>query len=281
MVMETKFHKIFKKRKNVIIGVIHLPPLLGYKNFPGLKVALKNALSDLRAFEQGGVDGVIFENNYDIPHKAVVEAPVIGAMALLGKEIRGATKLPLGVNVLWNDYYASLSLAKLLNLQFIRIPVFVDRVKTEYGIIQGKPHEVRKLQSLVKADSVALFTDVHVKHAAVLSQQSIISSARLAIKNNADAIIVTGKWTGKAPNLKELKTLRKSIGDFPILIGSGTDEGNIKSLFRYANGAIVSTSLKKGRKKLKETNVKSYKQRIDLKKARSLIKQLKEFGLRN
>jgi len=274
--MQTKFHKIFKKRKNVIIGAIHLPPLLGYKNFPGVKVALKNALSDLRAFEQGGVDGVIFENNYDIPHKPVVDKSVIGVMALLGKKIRSATKLPLGVNVLWNDYYASLSLAKLLNLQFIRIPVFVDRVKTECGIIHGKPHEVLKLQSLLKADDVALFTDIHIKHATILSQYSIISSARLAIKNNADAIIVTGKWTGKAPDLNELKTLRKSIGDFPILVGSGTDKENVKSLFEYTDGAIVSTSLKSGRVRSKEINVKSYKQRIDVKKVKNLIKQLKE-----
>ena len=55
--------KIFKKRKNIIIGAIHFPPLLGYKDFPGLDVALKNAFADLRALETGGADGVIFENN--------------------------------------------------------------------------------------------------------------------------------------------------------------------------------------------------------------------------
>jgi len=52
--------KVFRKNKNIIIGAIHLPPLLSYKDFPGLNIALKNALADLKAFESGGVDGVIF-----------------------------------------------------------------------------------------------------------------------------------------------------------------------------------------------------------------------------
>ncbi len=53
--MEYNFLKIFKKKK-VIIGVIHFPPLVGYSEFPGFEVALNNALSDLKAFENGGVN---------------------------------------------------------------------------------------------------------------------------------------------------------------------------------------------------------------------------------
>lgn len=70
--MNRKFNKIFKKKKKVIIGAVHFPPLLGYPGFPGFDVALKNAIFDLKAFEKGGVDGIIFENNYDIPHKTLL-----------------------------------------------------------------------------------------------------------------------------------------------------------------------------------------------------------------
>ncbi|MCG2809135.1 MAG: phosphorybosylanthranilate isomerase, partial [Candidatus Portnoybacteria bacterium] len=130
-----KLKKIFKKDKNIIIGAIHFPPLLGYVDFPGLKIALNNALKDLTAFEKGGVDGIIFENNYDIPHKIFADSSVVASMTYLGEQIKKAIKLPLGISVLWNDYYTALSIAKILNLQFIRIPVFVDNVKTDYGII--------------------------------------------------------------------------------------------------------------------------------------------------
>jgi len=269
-----KVQKIFKKKKNIIIGTIHFPPLLGYPDFPGFDIALKNALADLSAFEKGGADAVIFENNYDLPHKAFVDPSTIASMAFLGEKIKKATKLPVGISVLWNDYYTALSLAKILDLRFIRVPVFVDRVKTNYGIINSEARKVLGYRKSIKAESVALFTDVHVKHAKLLSKDDIVTSAKKAIKNSSDALIITGKWTGQSPDLEELKGLRTSIGSFPILIGSGIDQDNVFSLFKYANGAIVSTSLKKGSEKKKEVNIKAYSQRIDKEKVKKLIRSI-------
>jgi len=273
--MNNKFNKIFRKKKNIIIGAIHLPPLLGYKNFPGFDAALQNALSDLRSFESGGVDGIIFENNYDIPHKISVDAPIISSMTFLGEKLRRITRLPLGVSVLWNDYRAALSIAKTLNLQFIRIPVFVDKAETNYGVVKGEPKKVLDFRKSIGAENIALFTDIHVKHAKLLSKYSLITSAKLAIKNKSDAIIVTGEWTGNAPAIEELKSLRKNFGVFPILIGSGLDENNAKPLLRFVNGAIVSTSLKRGLKKSGEVNVKPYARRISKNKVRDLISSLR------
>jgi len=269
--MNNIINKIFKKKNNIIIGALHFPPLLGYPDFPGFGICIKNAIEDLRAFENGGVDGVIFENNYDIPHKYFVEKTTTDSMLMLGKEIKKRTKLPLGVNVLWNDYYASLKIAKKLDLQFVRIPVFVDRVKTDCGIISGQYKKVIDIRKSIHAQNLALLTDIHVKHSVLLSQKDIVVSARRAIKNLSDAIIITGKWTGEKPDIKELKTIRKHIPDFPIFIGSGTDKDNIAELSRYANGFIVSTSLKKGKKKKKEINVKTYAQRIDVNKVKKLV----------
>lgn len=276
--MKDFLYKIFKKRKNIIIGVIHFPPLLGYRNFPGFKIAANNALKDLEAFEGGGVDGVIIENNYDIPHKIKVEPQIITAMTFLGQEIKKATKLPIGVSVLWNDYKAAFSIAKSIGGKFIRIPVFVDKVETQYGVVEGNPVEVLKSRNNLKLKNIAIFTDVHVKHAKLLNEKTIEQSAREAIKNKSDTLIVTGKWTGQAPELEKIIAVRRVTKDFPILVGSGVDSRNIKRLFKYADGAIVSTSLKKGGVKGGETNIKSWKQRIDIKKVKkltSIIKKLK------
>lgn len=265
-----KLREIFKKEKNILIGAIHFPPLLGYPNFPGFDVALKNALKDLEAFENGGVDGIIFENNYDIPHKEFVDSSVIASMAYLGGKIKASTKLPVGISVLWNDYKTALSIAKILKLQFIRIPVFVDEVKTDYGIIRGEAKKIIEFRKSIGAENVALFTDIHVKHAKLLSRFDIATSAKLAIKNGSDAIIITGKWTGQSPDSKELKKVRKAIGNFPILAGSGVNKDNVLDIFQYVDGAIVSTSLKKGNA-TRETNVKSYEQRIDKDKTKNLV----------
>jgi len=270
-----KLKKFFNKEKHIIIGVIHFPPLLGYPKFPGFKVALKNAFKDLRALEEGGVDGIFIENNYDIPHKPLVDAEIIASMAYLGKEIRDKTKLPVGISVLWNDYRAALAIAKILDLQFIRIPVFVDKVKTSCGIITGEAKEVLEYRKKIKAENILLFTDIHVKHSELLSKNTLEQSARLAVENNADTLIVTGSWTGDAPSESDMARVREAINDFPLLVGSGADKNNIHNIFQYANGVIVNTSLKRGSIKKGEVNVKGYEQRIDVKKVREFIDQIK------
>ena len=269
--MASKFFKIFKNKK-IIIGVIHFSPLFGYSNSPGFKTALNNALKDLKAFENGGVDAIIIENNYDIPHKIIVRPGTINIITRLGIEIKKATKLPIGVSVLWNDFKAAFLIAKKIGAKFIRIPVFIDKVKTNYGIITGNPEKVLNYRKRIKAGNVAIFTDIQVKHSIILNKKTIKESALEAVREGSDALIITGKWTGQAPNFKKLITVRNTIPNFPILIGSGVNKKNINGLLKYANGIIVSTSLKKGVVKKGEINLKSWKQRVDVKKVKELIK---------
>lgn len=272
--MRNAIAKIFGKEKGIIIGAVHFPPLPEHAEFPGFAIAEKNALADTRAFEEGGVDGIIFENNYDIPHNEFVTSETAEAMMRIGKEIRSATTLSIGVSVLWNDYKTALLVAKEIGALFIRVPVFIDIVETDYGIIKGNSEAVVAYRNELKVNHIALFTDIHVKHSKLLSPFSIEESARLAIQNGSDGLIVTGAWTGKAPDLQKLERVRNTVGDFPILCGSGVDEKNIRSLFQIANGAIVSTSLKVGNSESNEVNIKPYQSRIDIKKVKELTEYI-------
>ncbi|MEK7174329.1 MAG: BtpA/SgcQ family protein [Patescibacteria group bacterium] len=94
--MKHKISALFGKSKGIIMGAVHFPPLLGYPNFPGFPIALRNALADVKTMTDGGVDGVIFENNYDLPHRIFVEPPVIAAMTHLGHHLKNTTKNPCG-----------------------------------------------------------------------------------------------------------------------------------------------------------------------------------------
>ncbi len=238
------------------------------------------ALADLRAFERGGVHAVIFENNYDLPHVVEVGGATATAMAYLGARLRAATRLPLGVNVLWNDYRTSLTLATTLGLQFIRVPVLVDTVKTSCGVIRGEAAKVAAFRRKLGAGKVAVFADIHVKHAELLSKSTIAQSAKAALRGGADGVIVTGKWTGNAPDLRELAAVRRAVGKAPILVGSGTDAGNVAQLLVLANGTIVSTSLKRGSARRGQVNVKAYTQRVDVAKVHALVRAATAKGSR-
>lgn len=264
------------KTKRPTIGMIHFMPLLGYSSFAGINRVLKAALQDLEALEKGGMDGVMVENNYDIPHKIFADSETVACMTYLTNEVIKKTKLPVGISVLWNDYKAALSIAKICGGQFIRVPVFVDDVRTQYGDIFGEAHKVIEYRKKIKSENIALFTDIHVKHAKLLSKFSLGESAKKAIGMGSDGIIVTGKWTGDAPDLNDLNIVRKSVNNSPIFIGSGATVENVRDLITYADGVIVGTSLKTGNNDTKHVNIRGEEERIDKKKTIKFVKMFKE-----
>ncbi len=245
-----------------VIGAVHFLPMAGYSNYSEDEI-YRYALHDLQALEAGGVNGDMFENNYDIPHKIIVATETVAMMTKLIGRLRKDTGLPIGVSVLWNDHKAALSIAKATEAQFIRVPVFVDHVMTNYGEMIGNPEEVISYRRQLVADDVLLFTDIHVKHSQILNADTIEQSAQKAIAAGSDALIVTGKWTGDAPDLIKLQRVRQAVGDFPIIVGSGANQDNAAALRRYVDGVIVSKSINKGDVDCSEVNLKHASLLID------------------
>ncbi len=268
--------KIFKT-KRPFVGMVHFPPLLGYGDFPGLKTCFQKSLKDAKTLEKAGVDGIIFENNYDIPHKEFVGPETTASMTFLVSEISKEIKIPFGINVLWNDFKASLSIAKITGASFVRIPVFVDDVETQYGKIFARPKEILNFRKKIEAEEIALFVDVQVKHAKMLKERDIEESVKEAIKYKADAIIVTGEWTGKAPSLEKLKRAKIAAKEkVPVLIGSGINLKNLEKLLPFADGVIVGTALKEGKISKKLVNLKPWQARISFEKTKKLVDKFRE-----
>lgn len=257
---------------NSIIGALHLVPLKGYEEFPGEEMMVDLAVKDLHAFQDGGVDAVIFENNYDVPHHEHISEDNYNLMLTAGRALVEVATIPLGVNVLWNDYRSALRLASELDLSFIRVPVFVDDVRTSYGDFHAAAGAVIEMRKKLGVSNTKIYADIHVKHSEIISSHTIEESARLAIDAGADRLIVTGKWTGDSPDLEDLKRVGREVGSFPVIVGSGADAENIAGLLRYADAAIVSTSLKEGVIDTSMTNLAAWQQRISQAKVQELMK---------
>lgn len=269
---------IFNKNK-FVIGALHLMPLKGYKDYEGYEQILEKALKELRILEEGGVDAVIVENNYNLPHRIKETIESVSMMEKLAKEIVKISKIPIGISILWNDFESAFKIAKSSGAKFIRVPVFVDSVKTDFGKIYADPKKVISARKSACAEEVLIFADLQVKHAEMIDpNKSLMESAIEAKEKGADAVIISGKWTGDAPLTDDLQETRKAVGiGFPIIVGSGADKNNIKKLFEIADGVIVSTSLKEGDpKNLKEErNIKPYEAKIDLQKVKDFMEEAK------
>src|SRR3990170_539823 len=59
----------------------------------------------------------------------------------------------------------------------------------------------------------------------------------------ADALVVSGKATGEATPLEDVKRVRSAVRDVPLLVGSGVTPDTVSELLSVADGAIVGTFL--------------------------------------
>ena len=167
--------EIFRTSKP-IIGMVHCWPLPGAPGYTGysMQTIVDHALRDAHTLAEGGIDGLIVENMWDIPFRAGphVQPESIATHAVVAHAVRLAVDLPMGINL-------------ATHIEWTRF----------FG---------------------------------------------------ADALIVSGRMTGDAPDIGKVREAKSLAGDRPLLIGSGADEHNIGAFMGVADGVIVGSSIKAG-----------------------------------
>lgn len=124
---KTTIKKIFGKQNNILIGMIHLPPLLSIKGFSGVEKAVAKALADLSALEKAGFDAALIENDNDKPHTEFANEAQIASFSVIANEVCKNAKITIGVQMMLNDWRASFAIAKAAGAKFTRLDVFVSR----------------------------------------------------------------------------------------------------------------------------------------------------------
>jgi membrane complex biogenesis BtpA family protein len=234
------------------LGVIHLLPLPsasgGRMGFPEV---MSQALRDAEALAEGGVDGVIVENFGDSPyHKGTREDPVpsdvVAGLAVVADRVRREFGLRVGINCLRNDGLAALGAAAVVGAHWIRVNVLSGAMVTDQCVIEGEAARLGAYRNRMQLD-VEILADFLVKHAHPLGPVDVASQALdLAERSGASGLILSGSRTGTAVDENLIDEVRRSVGGFPLWIGSGLDHGNAERLWPRCDGAIVGTALKRG-----------------------------------
>ena len=235
------------KTANPAIGVIHLLPLPTSPRWQGdLKAIISRAEQEATALAAGGMHGLIVENFFDAPFpKSQVDPVVVSAMTVVVQRLSQLVPLPIGVNVLRNDARSAIAIAACTGASFIRVNVLTGVMATDQGLIEGQAHDLLRYRRELGAD-VKIFADVLVKHAQPLGEPDVKTAVQETIQRGlADGVILSGGMPGSPPSLADLTMAKAAAGETPVLIGSGASLDNISQLIRAADGAIVSSSLKR------------------------------------
>jgi len=237
----------FQAVKKPVVGMIHLKPLPGSPGYGGsMDEVMEAALRDSEALDRGGADGMIVENYGDRPfHAGRVGPETVAAMTCIVREIKKSVNKPLGINVLRNDAESALAVATVLGCAFIRVNVHAGVTATDQGLISGRADETLRLRSHWKS-TVKIWADVDVKHGSPLGGLPIGDRALdLVHRALADAVIVTGKATGRPLSIEHLAEVKERLPETPVIAGSGVTIENLREILAHADGVIAGTSLKK------------------------------------
>ena len=234
--------------KSPIIGMVHLWPLPGAPGYSGygMDTILDQARRDTEALLEGGVDGLIVENMWDLPFYAGTEVQVeaITAQAVAARVVAEMADVPVGVNVIHNGWQAELAIAVAAGLDFVRVCILTGARLWDTGDLDpGCAANLLRRRKELGAEHLKLFADVDKKHSVPFPGLNLETHIEWTEFYRADALIVSGRMTGDAPPLEKVR-LTKEVARRPILMGSGTTAENIVEFLKYADGAIVGSSLK-------------------------------------
>lgn len=243
-----------------LIGMVHLAPLPGSPRYDDSIDVLESALRDAIALERGGIDAVLVENYGDNPYPLRVSKDTYDAFLDLCFEIKNEISIPMGINVLRNDWKSALKIADETAISFVRINVYVGITLTEQGIIEGESHKIQRFKKENQIN-VSIFSDIHVKHGKTLYPDSINIAAKDAVeRGHADAVIVSGPRTNEPVDLDELKKVKDTV-EVPVLVGSGVRLSNADKILKYSDGAIIGSAFKHHgitEKKVNQTRVENF-----------------------
>lgn len=123
-----------------IIALLHLDALPGDPGYCGsMDTVLEHARQDLVALQNGGVDGILFANEFSLPYQPVADVAVISAMAYIIGALRPLIRVPYGVNVVKNPI-ATIDLAAATGARFAR-SCFSGAYMGEYGLYTSNSGE--------------------------------------------------------------------------------------------------------------------------------------------
>ena len=169
MELNNRYHQVFGKVP--ILGMIHLAG----------QNPVKRALEELALFEEEGVDGVIIENYH---------GSVEDVIATLQETSKRKSNVVIGVNVLPNEFYHSLSLAQKYGADFVQL----DQVAGTYRSGQLDFEHYKKVKN--QHPEIMVLGGVWPKYYHPIEGSDLETDLRTGIKR-AEAIVVTGAGTGK------------------------------------------------------------------------------------
>ena len=245
-----------------IIAMCHLQPMPGdpyYDEKGGMEKVIDCARKDLIALQNGGVDAVMFSNEFNLPYLTEVKTVTTASMAAIIGELKKDIKVPFGVNVLW-DPYASIDLAAATGALFMR-EILTGVYASDFGLWNTNVGRTIRHKREVCVPDLKILFNIVPEAASYLGNRDVCDIAKTTVFNNRpDVLCVSGLTAGAQTDTQTLSRVKNVVPDTPVFANTGCRINTIEQQLAVADGAVVGTTFKydgKFENAVDETRVKS------------------------
>ncbi|XOQ47741.1 MAG: Putative sgc region protein SgcQ [Eubacteriales bacterium] len=234
-----------------IIGLLHLRALPGDPSFyidnSSMDEVIQQARSDLKALQDGGVDGVLITNEFSLPYQKKVSPVTLAAMGRVIGALSDDFRVPYGAEAIY-DPDATIELCAATDAQFTRC-MFTGGWVGDLGVIDRDIGETMRLKSALRLDKLRLTYFINGEGEVYLNDRDLASITKTMIFNCApDCLVVAGGMAGSGPETSLLAEIKAAAGETPVFCGTGCNLSNVESVLRIADGSYVGTTFKENGK---------------------------------
>ena len=252
-----------------VIALLHLNAFPGdplFKKGDSMKKTVEDARRDLKALQDGGVDGVLISNEFSLPYQTKIDYIGPCAMARVIGELMADIRIPFGIDC-EADSLAAIDLAAAVDANFIR-GLFTGAYAGDDGLTIPDVGAVLRRKKALGLDDLRMLYFLNNESDEYLVPRDLVSIAKSTVFDaRPDAFLVMGQYAGQDAESNDIIKVREAV-DTPVFCGTGCNAGNIKEKLAISDGVTVGTTFKKNG---------DFDEHIDYDRVRVFMEQVQEY----
>lgn len=261
-----------------IIAMLHLDALPGDPRFrygDAMEHVVEHARADLKALQEGGVDGVLISNEFSLPYERRMSFVTPAAMAYVIGVLKSELRVPFGVDCI-SDGLATIELAAAVNANFVR-GTFSGVYVGDGGLYNNDFSQLLRRKAALHLDDLKMLYFINPESDRNLDTRPLADIAKSTIfKAHPDGLCISANAAGQDVDEGLIAAVKEAAPDVAVLCNTGCRPDTIARKLAYADAAVVGTYFKENGKL---ENEKLENVRVDaarVKEFMAVVKALRE-----
>lgn len=237
--------ELFKVKKP-IIAMLHMKALPGdpaYKRDDTMRAVVEQARKDLKSLQDGGVDGILFSNEFSLPYQRKMDFITPCAMGRVIGEVMSEIRVPFGVDCI-SDGRATIELAAAVDAYFVR-GTFSGVYVGDGGLYNNDISENLRRKKALGLDNLRMLYFLNPESDMNLDTRKISDIAKsLIFKAAPDGLCISASAAGQEVSDDLMTQVKRVSNHVAVFCNTGCRIDTIEDKLSSSDGAVVGTTFK-------------------------------------